>query len=133
MVDPVRVKSSATAFSKIEKPSKDAGFTDLCAGVLEPLIDRELAVLGSRHNPMPCYRAGQKRLESLGQIARILGNEKAARRAAGPAKKWRREMQAEEAWEKLTKGAWPPEGKALRAYRSRYRGTKYSKAAEALK
>jgi hypothetical protein len=131
--DPQRVKSSCAAFSKIEKPSREAGFSDLCGGVVEPLIDWEITVCDSRHNPMPCYGAGLGKLERLGQVARILGNEKAARRAAGPGKKWQRERKAEAAWEKLTQGPWPPEKKALRTFRARHRGTKYAKVAEALR
>jgi len=128
-LEPGRVKSSHKAFAGLEPPDNKKGFANVTDGATAAMAGWEIALCESKHNPMPDFAGAARRLAAIAAIAGMLGDAATAGTAAAAAEKWDDEIEAQEAYEVMTAGAFPPEGMALKSFLSRHGSTRYGKAA----
>jgi|GEM_PF-1512158 len=126
--EPERVKKAQKKFDALDRPSKQKGFTNVTDGVVEEMIDWEIALCESKHNPMPDFSGAADRLEELSEIAALLGLDKAAARAAEAPKSWKKEIAAQNVYATLEELLLEPDHKALKGFLKKYGKTRYGKA-----
>lgn len=126
--DPERVKTAKKEFDSLDRPSKQKGFGNVVDGIVEEMIDWEIALCESKHNPMPDFSGAADRLDRLAEIAALLGLDKAAARAAAAPKSWKDEIAAQNVYFTLEELLLEPDDKALKGFLKKYGKTRYGKA-----
>ncbi len=126
--DPERVKKSRKNFDALDRPPRQKGFSDVVDGIVEEMIDWEIALCKSKHNPMPDFAGAADRLERLAAIAGLLGDAKAAARAVAAPKGWKAEIEAQKAYSAVEGFLAEPDSRALKAFLKKHGKTRYGKA-----
>jgi len=126
------LKSSLKAFKRIKIPENKTGFNNVTENLVKPMVDWEIELLYSKHNPTPAYAKAKERLALLASVAGLIGYEDIADKAknALSEEKWIIEIEAEQFYNKMIEKDFPPDEGALKAFLSKYNKTKYGKAAK---
>ena len=122
-----RLEAAIDAFGELEPPA-DLAYPDLLEGLVGRWVDEEIQVTDAQANLTPDAIGARRRLARLEAVARVLGQEAVAERAASAADRWRHEVTAQEAFEALLASGLPPAPAARDAYLEAHEGTRWAEA-----